>query len=69
MNYNIKIYVCPSASSNLLSQCASQALGLIKLDVNETSTDSVYGDIGFLNCKPISIKLKPDAQPYSVHVA
>ena len=29
--------------------------------------EDIFGDIGVLNCKPVTIKLKPNAQPYSLN--
>lgn len=40
-------------------------MGLV-LRVDELECDSVFGDIGLLNCKPVKIELRDDAQPYSI---
>lgn len=68
--YNLHIYVIEKAPVNLLSRTASQAMGFLKISLHETSTlSSVYGNIGLMSCKPVKIRLKPDAEPYSVNVA
>ena len=64
--YVMDIYVVESAKYNLLSRAASKAMGFIKIDIHETE---LYGDVGLMKCAPVKIKLKADAQPYSLNAA
>ena len=58
------------ATSNLLSCTASLAMGLIRLNINETQADpSVYGELGLMKCPPVKIQLKADTNPYSLNTA
>ena len=68
--YVMKVYVVEDATSNLLSCTASLAMGLIRLNINETEADpSVYGELGLMKCPPVRIRLKADADPYSLNTA
>lgn len=43
-------------------------MGLV-IRVNEINNDpagDVFGEIGLLNCEPVTIELSEDAEPYSV---
>ncbi|XP_063072782.1 uncharacterized protein K02A2.6-like [Engraulis encrasicolus] len=64
--YSFWIFVVSGAcTNNLLSRAVACKMGLV-LRVDELECDSVFGDIGRLNCKPVKIELREDAQPYSV---
>ena len=68
--YTLDIYVVQNAKCNLLSRSASQAMGFLQVVLNEaTKGHQVYGEIGLMKCKPVTIKLKPDATPYNLSVA
>lgn len=69
--YLVNVYVVEGGTSNLLSRIASTAMGYVSLTLNETTTVSEmpYGEIGLMNCKPVKIKLKADAEPYSINTA
>ena len=63
-----RIYVVAGKDqANLLSRGASSALKLVKR-IDEIP-DTVFGRTGRINCEPVKIELKPDAQPYSVSTA
>lgn len=55
-----------SFAQNLLGMCVTKRMGLVKrVDAVNTETFSgIFGEIGLLNCDPVKIELKPDAEPY-----
>ena len=68
--YKMRVFVVPNAKCNLLSRFASQTMGFLQVRLNETEYHhQVYGEIGLMNCKPVRIRLKPDATPYNLSVA
>ena len=63
-----RIYVVAGKDqANLLSRGASSALKLVKR-IDEIP-ETVFGRTGRINCEPVKIELKSDAQPYSVSTA
>ncbi len=63
--YTFRIYVIGGAQTNdLLSRSAASKMNLIQR-VEEVNR-GVFGDIGLLDCEPVTIKLKDSAEPYSV---
>lgn len=71
----LKFYVVKSQSSNLLSRTASVKLGFITRNktVNAISTKNskIFGPLGPdpVRCTPVKIKIKENAESYSVHTA
>lgn len=66
--YLVNVYVVQGSSNNLLSRVASSAMGYVSLTLNET-VNVPYGEVGLMDVKPVRIKLKPNAEPYSLHSA
>ena len=62
-SYEIPMYVA-ATKANLLSRAAAVQIGLINR-VCEVS-ESIFGTIGNIKGKPVRIKLREDAEPYSV---
>lgn len=70
--YVMKIYVVAGATCNLLSRAACKTMGLLRVNLNEATTivdKSVFGDLGHMKCKPVKIRLRADAVPYSLNTA
>ena len=57
-----KIYVANHKTDNLLSRSTSVQLQLIK----RLDSVSVFDGLGLMKCKPVSIVVKEDAEPYSL---
>ena len=60
-----KVHVVNHKTHNLLSRQTASAMGLVKR-IEEVR--DVFGDMGLMKCKPVKIKLKHSAQPYSIPV-
>ena len=70
IRYLLTFYVVAGATNNLLSRAACSAMKLLQVHLDETvRDDTVFGDLGKMNCAPVKIRLKPDAVPYSLHTA
>ena len=65
--FKINTYVINGARCNLLSRNASRAMGFLHFKLHEAQ--EVYGDIGLMQCAPVSIRLHKDAEPYSINCA
>ena len=62
--FSFRIYMIGGSQvNNLLSHSAASKMELVQT-IEEVS--QVFGDIGLLNCKPVTIKLKVNVVPYSV---
>lgn len=69
--HRIRIYVVPEGC-NLLGRPSAIAMGLVKLtrDLGEVKCRSnVFGDLGEFKCDPVQIRIRRDAEPYSVNTA
>lgn len=67
VNYTFWIYVMEGPfTTNLLGQKTAIKMGLVHRVERLESNEDVFGDIGLLNCDPVKIVLRPDAQPYSI---
>lgn len=54
-------------AQNLLGGGVAKRMGLVKR-LNAVSTggiNNIFGEIGLLECDPVKIELKPDAEPYA----
>ena len=69
--YKVKMFVVEECSDNLLSRDASSRMGLVRrtTPIIADIDSEVFGTCGLINCKPVKIKLKTDAQPYSISAA
>ena len=71
-NFPLRIFVVEADTDNLLSRSAACSLGLVtrteRLDDVKTS---VFGGLDDkpIQCKPVKIKLKENAEPYSIGTA
>ena len=52
--------------NNLLSRSTSEALGLVRLHLDEVESADVFGEVGLMKCQPVKIKLRSDAEAYSL---
>lgn len=67
VNYTFWIYVMEGPfTTNLLGRKTAIKMGLVHRVERLESNEDVFGDIGLLNCDPVKIVLRPDAQPYSI---
>lgn len=67
VNYTFWIYVMEGPfTTNLLGRRTAIKMGLVHRVERLESNEDVFGDIGLLNCDPVKIVLRPDAQPYSI---
>ena len=64
---NLRMFVLKNKTDCLLSRSAALTLGLVKrLDEMK---DAAFGDVGKpVDCQPVKIELKEDAEPYSISV-
>ena len=63
--YRFTVYVIDTRSTTpLLGRSVAVSMGLVALV--ENVSHKVFGEFGLMNCEPIRIKLKPNAQPYSL---
>jgi hypothetical protein len=69
--YKIRLHVIDAESNTcLLSRGCAIGMGLVKrLNNIEQRYDDVFGEVGNIKCKPVSIKLKENVVPYSVSVS
>ena len=72
--YALRLFVVDTDTENLVSRSEASDLNLVKSvqNINDiNSTLSVFGDFDDkpLQCKPVKIKLKEGADPYSLYTA
>ena len=72
--YALRLFVVDADTENLLGRTEASDLNLVKRvqNINDIhSTPSVFGDLDDkpLQCKPVKIKLKEGADPYSLYTA
>lgn len=66
--YRFRVYVVDGNSGNcLLSRSVASSLGLVQRV--EEIREHVFGRTGLLKCDPVKIKLRDDAEPYSLNTA
>ena len=72
--YALRLFVVDADTENFLGRSEASDLNLVKREQNindVNSTPSVFGDLDDkpLQCKPVKIKLKEGADPYSLYTA
>ena len=72
--YALHLFVVDADTENLLGRSEASDLNLVKRlqNINDiNSTPSVFGDLEYkpIQCKPVKIKLKEGADPYSLYTA
>jgi transposase InsO family protein len=65
---SFRVFVLKGSTDNLLSRGAALKLGLVQR-LDDVHDDLVFGDIGKpVDCAPVKITLRDDAEPYSISV-
>lgn len=67
-DFNFRVIVVSSATENLLSRTAAVRMGFIQR-LDNVIDPELFADIGLVDCQPVKIVLRNDAQPFSVSTA
>ena len=67
VKYQLCFFVVLGMNNSLLSRSSATKLGLVQRI--EEVRECVFGKTGLMNCDPVKIKLKENAEPYSLNVA
>ena len=67
-DYSFRVFVVKGQVNNLLGRSEANQMGMIKR-VQEVNSNSVFGEIGLMDTKPVKISLKEDAIPHCTNVS